>query len=802
MTRFTGHGMKQAIRSILMAVVLALPSSASQSDSARTLLSRAANSKQFGSQALLVVKNYLEHNAAEIPERANSTIRDLLGNPFNALGAAAKVEKMTRARQNFRRSNWQTLFEPLQSSQPGRYNCKAGSSEIGAIIDWYIATLDDVLKKSIKPLSKSCPSLADGEKNKTQILNLLIPDAKGRALRKKIGGAKRPALGDTISARWFTLHRELAHCIRALKPESLAAIKPKQFMSRFGRVVIGGTGNDTHEMREAFMVVDLGGSDRYHRSRAGCGEAKVIVDLSGDDIYQGDDASLYGFQASIDLTGDDRYLSADAGNAATYGGLSLLLDLAGNDTYRNGKFGQAAAAYGVAALIDGSGNDKYEIVQAGQGFGATGGVGFLWDAQGDDFYTATGDLSMAQGSAYGWRFLSAGGIGILADDAGHDNYRAKRFAQGSGYYFGTGILRDRAGKDRYKAIRYAQGAGIHMGFGMLEDIRGDDAYEAEIGVSQGMGLDLAFGILRDHSGDDTYRAPALAQGAGTSNGTGILIDTGGRDKFSLDDYGWGRDHVSRRLPGLGFLLGADPQDMFYKAGKRLAEVDAHMAGPNAGLAPRIKFPILGCPAPKDSAREPANPDKILNMIEKTAPFCGLEPEAIANFCSVIASFPKSLKSILKKMDPTNSDAIFALRGILRCYLGGARNSQKEAVAEIIVEDLVRPQRVLPAWLHGGSLLRIPGTVEKRKQAIEILFADGSCKVQRFAIELIISATGSSKLPPWAETMVTKGLANQCWAVQAASIRAKNKYLYQNKKIGTRRSEMPSFIQSIEALSVP
>ena len=249
-------------------------------------------------------------------------------------------------------------------------------------------------------------------------------------------------------------------------------------------------------------------------------------------------------------------------------------------------------------------------------------------------------------------------------------------------------------------------------------------------------------------------------------------------------------------------MGADPQDMFYNASKRLIEVDAHKAGPNAGLAPRTKFPILGCPAPKDSAREPANPDNIINMIEKTAPFRGLGPEAIANFSSVTASFPKSLKSILREIDPTNSDSIFALRGILRCYLGDTRISQKEAIAAIIVEDLARPQRVLPAWLHGGGLLRIPGTVENRKPAIEFLFADGSCKVQRFAIELIISATGSSKLPPWAETVVKKGLSSQCWALQAASIRAQNKYFNRNQKIETRRSHMPGFIQSMDALSVP
>jgi hypothetical protein len=206
-----------------------------------------------------------------------------------------------------------------------------------------------------------------------------------------------------VAGRWFDLHRELGICVREMNLETVLRQRPGEFSSRLGRVVIGGPTDDIHDMHDAFMVIDVGGSDRYRRHRADCGEAKVIVDLSGDDTYLQDDASLFGFQASIDRSGNDRYSSAGAGNGATFGGLSLLLDLAGNDTYRNGKFGQGAAAHGVSALIDANGDDEYVLGEAGQGFGATGGTGILWDVAGDDTYTATGRVSHAPGRASGWR---------------------------------------------------------------------------------------------------------------------------------------------------------------------------------------------------------------------------------------------------------------------------------------------------------------------------------------------------------------------------------------------------------------
>ena len=71
-----------------------------------------------------------------------------------------------------------------------------------------------------------------------------------------------------------------------------------------------------------------------------------------------------------------------------------------------------------------------------------------------------------------------------------------------------------------------------------------------------MGLDVAVGLLVDDAGNDVYRAVAVAQGAATANGFGLLADRGGADRFEIGPslHAWGHAEWMRGLPSVGVLL--------------------------------------------------------------------------------------------------------------------------------------------------------------------------------------------------------------------------------------------------------
>jgi hypothetical protein len=156
-----------------------------------------------------------------------------------------------------------------------------------------------------------------------------------------------------------------------------------------------------------------------------------------------------------------------------------------------------------------------------------------------------------------------------------------------------------------------------------------------------------------------------------------------------------------------------------------------------------------------------------------------------------------LKPILEAIDATDADAIFALRGLLRCFLQRAPGKQQRAVARIVIENLMDPRRTLPAWLHGEVLLRIPDELGNRRKAIEYLFADDSCRSRSLAVELAATTAGPSILPSWAEAIVGQGLSSNCWHLQAASIYAAKK-LSVTRKASQASRPMP-FMRRIEAL---
>jgi len=227
---------------------------------------------------------------------------------------------------------------------------------------------------------------------------------------------------------------------------------------------------------------------------------------------------------------------------------------------------------GIGLIAESGGNDQYSAAIYSQGFGFVRGLGLILEGAGNDRFFAGGVyqdhrepgkayLSMSQGFGFGlrpWGSLAgaSGGIGILDDAQGNDHYLGDYFSQGSGYWYSLGILNDTEGHDLYAAGRYAQGAGIHLAAGILNDTAGDDHYLARYGVSQGCGHDLAIGFLLDSEGNDQYVGGTLSQGAGNANGFGVLNDNGGSDEYYLRDEGQGHGNTEefRQLDSFGIFF--------------------------------------------------------------------------------------------------------------------------------------------------------------------------------------------------------------------------------------------------------
>ena len=358
-----------------------------------------------------------------------------------------------------------------------------------------------------------------------------------------------------------------------------------------GLMIVGGAGDNDYN-QEALLIVDLGGNDRY-RNGAGASRSghpfSMVIDFSGNDVYTtGEDyaqgAGVLGGGFLIDLGGDDQYLSKSFGQGAGVMGVGMLIDMGGDDVYRCHSFCQGAGFLGIGLIAESGGNDQYSAAIYSQGFGFIRGMGLILEGEGNDRFFAGGVyqdhrepgkayLSMSQGFGYGlrpWGTLAgaSGGIGILDDAKGNDTYLGDYFSQGAGYWYSLGILNDSEGHDQYTAGRYSQGAGVHLAAGILSDTAGDDHYLARYGVSQGCGHDLAVGFLLDNSGDDRYVGGTLAQGAGNANGFGVLSDNGGSDEYYLSHEGQGHGETEefRELDSFGILFDIGGEEDHYSLG--------------------------------------------------------------------------------------------------------------------------------------------------------------------------------------------------------------------------------------------
>jgi hypothetical protein len=395
-------------------------------------------------------------------------------------------------------------------------------------------------------------------------------------------------------------------------PSAVAGVAgPVQFAAEteFGPVVVGGEG-DNHYYADFCLIVEPGGNDRY-TGRAGGAVGvvgrpfAVVLDLAGDDLYRSDrafsqGAALLGAGVLVDREGDDVYRAADCGQGAAVYGTGVLCDRAGRDIFEAGSFVQGAGMVGVGIIADAQGNDSYRAVYNAQAFASVWGYGLLLEEAGNDVYYAGGVhrhepllpkeyQSFAQGFSIGWRPDAAGGIGFLCDVEGNDFYNAEVYAQGTSYWYALGVLWDGSGYDHYIAAQYSQGAGIHLAVGCLVDNEGNDSYYSRLGPSQGVGHDFSVGVLVDRRGNDVYHASG-GQGYALTNSVGLLVDATGNDVYSsTEPLSLAGGRPARGFASIGNFLDLAGRD-HYTAGSAGADYsswtnDTYGAGQDIGNEP-------------------------------------------------------------------------------------------------------------------------------------------------------------------------------------------------------------------------
>lgn len=298
--------------------------------------------------------------------------------------------------------------------------------------------------------------------------------------------------------------------------------------TQYGRIRVQGNGNDFYPAGDNyFVLVDLGGNDRYE-NRAGASGADLLgvagvpapplptspafpawVDTAYGYAHRTHNASIL-----IDVSGNDQYVSATEGaqGFGGYGGFGALVDIIGADSYSVPALGQGAGQVaGAGFLVDVEGADVYSSVMEAQGFGIDSGAGFLADGAGNDLYLAS---IVSQGTGY-----SANLVGLLLDVAGNDDYRCTGEEDFSG-----SILPVNA--PRPGTICHAAGFG---GTGVQVDLLGDDDYTT-FSSFQALTL-IGTGILVDGEGDDNYTGGEWSNGVGVL-GAAVIVDGAGDDRYT------------------------------------------------------------------------------------------------------------------------------------------------------------------------------------------------------------------------------------------------------------------------------
>ena len=280
---------------------------------------------------------------------------------------------------------------------------------------------------------------------------------------------------------------------------------------------------------------------QYGAARLGVG---ILADFAGDDNYSAvrmsEGFACFGVGMLCDFgLGDDTYTGESFCQGSAMGGIGILYDdgAAAGNTYSIYANGQGyGASMGVGMLIQqGEGSDVYIAQPA-------------YDANRPEYnaggsFAGVNNQNSAQGCGWGRSiyanefdsdkpYCAPGGFGLLYDAAGDDTYTAALFAQGVGYFHGHGLLIDSAGDDTHEGVAYTQAASLNCGVGGLWENAGDDLYTNLYLVSTGGAQDGSVSWFYDVEGHDIYDTSPVSLGSGMQHAYAFFIDAFGNDTYS------------------------------------------------------------------------------------------------------------------------------------------------------------------------------------------------------------------------------------------------------------------------------
>jgi hypothetical protein len=226
-------------------------------------------------------------------------------------------------------------------------------------------------------------------------------------------------------------------------------------------------------------------------------------------------------------------------------------------------------------VLDVGGDDEYEFLARGD----THAISVLLDHRGNDSYSTAAPGADPSSATLGY--------GFLWDTEGDDRYQGTEQAQASAL-FGAALLVDGGGSNRFVASSRSQAHAIGGIALLLGSGGGDDAFTAQT-YSQATGGPQGVAVLVDTGGNDRYtldnvplvrpspqlpdRNTSMGQGAGygmrglffdgrsTAGGIGLLLDLAGNDRYEAQVFAQGVGYYE----GLGMLLDDGGSDSFESA---------------------------------------------------------------------------------------------------------------------------------------------------------------------------------------------------------------------------------------------
>ncbi len=432
-------------------------------------------------------------------------------------------------------------------------------SNQGAFAAWFtdcLRDMIDVLKEVYAPLNSEDRDFLNARW--MELGDLFVRSRENDNFERYENDARLAALGRKVDfARLFHAARTITRFIVQAEPmifEWMEAHPDVRIIhTPWGALGLGSKQYDRWDDPDVKFIFDPGGADFYADGAATADSFERpiswIVDLDGDDAYQatsspGQGSGVFGVGVLVDRAGDDAYIGRRWAQGAGFMGVGILVDQRGDDSYTAVDFSQGAGLFGYGVVADVAGDDHWRASLCSQGVGMPLGIGLLVDYAGDDRGFCTGKKpssygtpgvfeGWAQGVGVGPRELASGGVGVLVDAEGDDTWEAGNFSQGGGYYYGLGIFRSAgAGNDRYIGSRYAQGFSAHQAAGIFMEDGGDDRYTTRNGVASGLAWDQSVSVFIDEGGDDSYfGGMGFSIGASAHNSICLFTDMGGRDEY-------------------------------------------------------------------------------------------------------------------------------------------------------------------------------------------------------------------------------------------------------------------------------